>query len=80
MYCRAVRQRVVEGGDEKDIYSVLYCSGAKAREEQSETRQNAETIYIVLTCFSERTFSAFAVLFYRKFRYDFRGLSQGARR
>ena len=76
MYCRAVRQRVIEGGDKRDICSVLYCSGAKAREEQSETRQDAETIYIVLTCLSERTSSAFAVLFYRKFRYYFRGPSQ----
>ena len=44
MYCGAVRQRVVEGGDERDICSVLYCSGAKAREEQSEMRQEADTI------------------------------------
>ena len=44
MYCHVVRQRVVERGDERDICSVLYCSGAKAREEQSETRQEAETI------------------------------------
>ena len=33
MYCRAVRQRVVECGDERDICSVLYCSGAEARRE-----------------------------------------------
>ena len=33
MYCRAVRQRVVGFGDERDIFSVLYCSGTKARRE-----------------------------------------------
>ena len=44
MYCRAIRQRVVEFDDERNSFSVLYCSSAKAREEQSETRQEAETI------------------------------------
>ena len=31
MYCRAVQQRVVGFGDERDIFSVLYCSSTKAR-------------------------------------------------
>ena len=34
---------------------MLYCSGAKAREDQSETRQETETIWILLTCGSKRT-------------------------
>ena len=33
MYYFAVRQRVVGFGDERDICSVLYCLGAKARRE-----------------------------------------------
>ena len=33
MYCRAVRQRVVGCDDERDVCSVLYCSGAKTRRE-----------------------------------------------
>ena len=62
MYCRAVRRREVEGGDERNICSVLYCSGAKAREDQSETRQESETIWILLTCGSKRT--SVLLLFY----------------
>ena len=33
MYCRAIWPSVVGCGDERDICSVLYCSGAKARRE-----------------------------------------------
>ena len=33
MYCRSVRQRVVEFDNERNICSVLCCSGAKARRE-----------------------------------------------
>ena len=33
MYCHAVRHKVVGFGDERDIFSVLYCSGTKAMRE-----------------------------------------------
>ena len=44
MYSRAVWQRVVKFDNGRNICGVLYCSDAKAREETSETRQEAETI------------------------------------
>ena len=76
MYCRAVRQGVVEFGDERGIFSVLYCSGAKAGR---EAIQNSAGSCEDLDCTKvslRRNISTLAALFHRKFRYDSRGPGQ----
>ena len=76
MYCRAVRQRVVGRGDERDVCSVLYCSGTKARREAIQNEAGSWDDLDCTKVSSRKNISALAVLFYRKFRYDSRGPGQ----
>ena len=71
MYCHAVRHRVVGFGDERYICSVLNCSGTKARREAVQNEAGScDDLDCTNVYYSEITSSAFALLFYRKFRYD----------